>query len=704
MRITLFLLLGIIIFLFTGGVEGSTHSYIVPIDYPTLQDAIDNVPPGSTIYVDVDQTISSEIQIHGKTLLTIVFRDSSVKTVPGYSDPSLIDIRGSRYISIQGLEAIVDNPSSFILSGVSIRDTRGVSIVDMRYSVLGIPSATHLRGVSIYSGAEYISIFNLRMTDITNRWSVVAIQFWSVSDDNTFLLDGLEMVNVTSLFQGVEGVTLISINLRGWSLHLKDLVFRDIDALGYSFFGVHIGNYQVIEDTEVVIKGLEASGVHARWWPEAINIWSISGVWRDSRLEIMDVEANNFSTELVGYAAIWVNIANYLDAEIELEDIYLEDIDPGPVNSIGIGFKLGMDFLPSSRTGLNLMLNDVEVDGASIGILVDTGNTPGTYGEDINILFKDVETEDVSTGMLLNLRWIINHRVAVENYVHRDRSPSIGLMLLGGSLGSDLNPVSTPHSLDELRANEDIYFAYSVLWRVDIDFAGPSIGITFYESVVDEFHSTLDPDVTIRSVWTLAVEVFSSYTGQGINNALVDIYYPDPALYSSGSTVGGLYQTVLDYIFTGVHVDDIYIEASRDGYTNSTSLPSYLSARYGDINPYNLYTFPSWYGRVVLTLPIMALHTLGFSHDGGLTLLTLDGETGSYQFLYSDKPHKRHNPPYIVHRIDVLRIEGLGKYTVIYVNVHYFGEVHPTVIYIYRDKGLVYSPGPVDFRGWINTG
>jgi len=71
------------------------------------------------------------------------------------------------------------------------------------------------------------------------------------------------------------------------------------------------------------------------------------------------------------------------------------------------------------------------------------------------------------------------------------------------------------------------------------------------------------------------------------------------------------------------------IDASMQGARASTGYIPYVGDEI---------TLPSWYGRIILRLPILAVRAVGFSHDMGTTALEILGYRGGYAGHYSYTP------------------------------------------------------------------
>ncbi len=694
------LIVSILVLVTLLGVENvSSSTYIVPIDYPDLHTAVAGASPGSTIYVDTWQSIASPININGKSGLTIVFRGVGIQTTSPYSSSSLLRVTGSSDVLIMGLEIRLGDVSAPSLSLVEIVGSQRVRILGLSASYNGAAEPWWLFGVAIRGSSDDITLTNLAFRDLSARSLVSGVLVHFVSTNGfDMVLNGLQMIDATS--QGsVEGVTLATPTMDGWRVSLTNIWLYGLRGYGWGVFGVHIPGYSLVRNTSIYITHLYAHDIGARLWPEAVNIWSVFGTWRDSRLVVRNFDLGGFISGYYPYSGIWINIANFDNASIRVERGRIHDL-PQPLvgDSHGIGVNLGMPVPPTSRNKVGLVIRDVTVWDTNYGFRVMGTNT--APASDVNVLVANSTAYNADVGLGLGLSNLNKYVIGVENYRYLNRT-GIGIEISMSNLLSDQHPGPPPTSLSTLRASEDLYIAYSLVWTMTVDYTGPVSRATIYESVLDEHASTSDPDMPFRSIWTLETIVRSSLTNSPVPNVAVSIRFPDPAPYSSGSTdMQGRYSTLMDYYWSSVYVNTVWIGASKSGRNAQTMLDQYIWLRLGDAPPTNLYTLPSWYGQVILFLDILYLRVVGFSHDLGTTVLVIDGSAGYFASKYHRKPIDLPNKPYSIHTLVVTRVYGGPLLLVIEGYIHYLGERWPTVIYVNKIDRMIYSPGPIDFRGY----
>ncbi len=280
-----------------------------------------------------------------------------------------------------------------------------------------------------------------------------------------------------------------------------------------------------------------------------------------------------------------------------------------------------------------------------------------------------------------------------------------------------------------LMDKDDILFKYSILWNVFIravEVKDPSqfIGVSLYETVYYEGKSTYLSGGWINSIWTLQTLVLSSILGTPLEGAVVT--YTSSSFKSSGLTdPSGRYRYMLMYRLDPTVTKEPYVFRPRDsmlwrliveGELEGASDREIYVPYVGDIH-----TLPSWYGEIILQLWAIAIRVVGFSHDMGTTMLMIRGYFGGFAGFYSDKPDAAEGgapiildpnraskdgeqPGYKFYSMRITNIQVSGSLVTIKAIVFYEDFWHPTTIYIERMSGLVWSPGPVDFRGWLVTG
>jgi len=154
--------------------------------------------------------------------------------------------------------------------------------------------------------------------------------------------------------------------------------------------------------------------------------------------------------------------------------------------------------------------------------------------------------------------------------------------------------------------------SYSLIDRFNV-LQGQGI---FYETVYNPYGSLGSP----RSIWTLNVQVLSSYTGLPVSGIRID-YWEDGVYVGSAYTGGdGNSYFTFDYVFdsTDPFIQDLDFSISLSYFSG------YWSYR---LDFGILTTLPSWYDKIILRLAILAIKGYGML-DHIPALMTLMGDRG----------------------------------------------------------------------------
>ena len=431
------------------------------------------------------------------------------------------------------------------------------------------------------------------------------------------------------------------------------------------------------------------------------------------KLNIIDTIISGF------YNGIYLDVGGRISRTFFGRNIHV-DVDKLEVFGASYGFKLrnlGMTYDLSIRI-LNSIFNH-STNGGIMGIFVNTSAFERKLERPpilANFLFylNNVNVSGFKYGIYLHLNMLHRKRIGIERYFYPDRGHFAVYLKMENMVDERTLPDPLPrYDLQEIRFHEDMYIAYSIAWIIDgyyKDRLGyvPKPSITLYETVYDEHHIHLTETI-IRSIWTLETQILSSYTNSPIYGANVN-YYMKGSLISSGHTwYDGTYRSILDYYVSIGYprIDSIFDEASLGRSYASTWYISYI----GDT-----YTMPSWYGRIILYLDFLVFKAIGFSYKLGTTYLQVYGITGdmvgfySYtpdelnkqgrQAIYSElnggvqKKEGLYNLPILV----VGQVKG-GRYILIEAKVYFNGAWQPILFMVNLNNKLIFSRGPVDFRG-----
>ncbi len=710
----------------------SAATYVVPIDYPDLHTAINNVLPGDRIYVDVDQNINTPILISGKSYIDIIFRyGSRVVTQPGFMGTEIIRITTSNNISIYSLDIQYRNTVfNVMISGVMLDRSSNITIDGIVFNVdPAVPAGTFYRVVWINDLSKNISVYNIEMVNqiIPSPQVVgVLISYPTLSQNSKIRIYNVTMENIQLVPPGSGLIAGVFGNIVWYSS--LEFEARNISISGSvagRLMGVSIGGNSVLDYSEVVISDIYGSNLVGDAYLVTLNWMRFTSYVNRTNVTVRDIYGYNWQLSRGG-VGVWIYFNHFRLTDIDVENVDIKNVQ-GP--SIGIVLNMGSPVIspgapyipPDGRSKLYLNVSRIDIanlrsSSMSVGLYITLfGSTPRV--QDSSVYLWNVNVSNTSTGMLLHMWFVERYRFWAEYYRYNNRT-GLGLQLVTRNMLTDMHPVSTPSSLADLRLSEDLYFAYSILWRIQV-LSGSSHGITLFESVVDELNSQIVGPISVRSVWTLETFVYSSITSLPIPGIYVEYLYPAPSQYSFGYTdSSGRYAYIMDYYMTNppvVQVGLIQVAVSSGYYSASVMLPTYISVKEGIPLTESHYTLPAWFGEVVFTLPLVSLKAMGFSHDMGTTYLFIAGTVGWYAGYYSYTPDELWSgglsipsanntwakSPFRNYQLRGLRVSWTGTVVQIRGEIFYDGYWQPVTIYIDPERRVVWSPGPVDFRGWF---
>lgn len=386
---------------------------------------------------------------------------------------------------------------------------------------------------------------------------------------------------------------------------------------------------------------------------------------------------------------------------------------------------------------------DVTSEGGDKNPNVFTWIYHGRGSNGLDMYIRNVFEEGFYEGIRVDTEdYIKTLRIFGYGYIHWERSgPGLSLNVL---LANPSNPLGydpkkfienmvrwTRSGVDELvgmlAEKDDVVFLYSILWPLNLNAPRErdGIGVSLIETVYVQGRETILRNAWINSIWTLETRVVSQYTDTPIPGAYVE--YSHAGLLEASGLTG----PAGSFTSTFIHRIDSSSYNPLDVFSVQRSFisPLRVDARVQGASAGTLYipyvgdeiTLPNWFGRIVLRLPILAVRALGFSHDMGTTYLEILGYRGGFAGFYSYTPDEqmmRHHEGkdnmtekaskqwipggegYNYYDLRILRIAYSPTYIRIEAMILYEGYWQPTVIYINTIERLVWSPGPVDFRGW----
>jgi len=236
--------------------------------------------------------------------------------------------------------------------------------------------------------------------------------------------------------------------------------------------------------------------------------------------------------------------------------------------------------------------------------------------------------------------------------------------------------------------------SYSLIDRFNV-LQGQGI---FYETVYNPYGSLGSP----RSIWTLNVQVLSSYTGLPVSGIRID-YWEDGVYVGSAYTGGdGNSYFTFDYVFdsTDPFIQDLDFSISLSYFSG------YWSYR---LDFGILTTLPSWYDKIILRLAILAIKGYGML-DHIPALMTLMGDRGVIllfadagsliRFLSGDR-----DVPYKLLRVYIHDMSDYGTYLVVEATLenHLAWRV-PVRMWILPRQGILRIHGPSDAVFYFSNG
>ncbi len=724
----------------------AAQSIIVPIDYPDLQTAINNALPGTSIYVDTDLTISSPITIIGKDNLYIVLRyGSKIIADSGFVGQEIVLIDRSSKIILTDFTISYEGSSALpALDFLRIKSSNNIAVKNLSVSIDTNTHPVALRFISIDDGSINITITNVTGVDMAlTSLSVVGvfanIQFMSggyITMDSLLFEDialgspgsfegvKIELMRVTGLDIKVSNVAVKRV-YSTWVQGINSTYLRQVRNIETQYTNVTLTNI-VGSGGGISFRGLTFS----RFTVPVIldSIVTIRNLMLSSWIEPNMPMPYKFDGVIIE-APYFYNLTVKID-EVTIKDINSPDILSGLYTGEAHGIHIDVSYFILEAFGLPTYDIKIDIDRVSISRLYSWGTIgifsdfEGFYMSRIRYTINNVNITDVGIydfgiigyGKVLRANSLFDYRVWIEEFFFNDREGiGAGIWL---RRADDIHPINTPRNLNELRQSEDLYFAYSILWRVYAASAWTN-SMTLFETVVDELNSRIALLMRVRNVWTLETFVYSSITSLPIPGVYVEYLYPTPSQYSFGFTdSSGRYAYIMDYYMTNppiVQVGLIQVAVSSGYFSSSVMLPSYISVTEGLPLSESYYTLPAWFGEVVFTIPLVSLRAMGFSHDMGTTYLFIAGTVGWFAGYYSYTPDELWNgdiatpgtnntwvkSPYRNYQLRGLRVSWTGSVIQIRGEIFYDGYWQPVTIYVDPERRVVWSPGPVDFRGWF---
>ncbi len=668
----------------------------VPDDYPSLSDALISVPDNSVIILKKIETVNSPINILYKRNVTVI--GGGIKTQTDYKFPTILFLLGSKVklvnFSIEGKLFPTPFASDIYLSAIRV----------VRSDLDLINTSVKLNNLT-YSLTWYRTV-GLRVTS-----SNVLMKNVNITGDIGLFLRDADIFFRRVIFGPV--------NLKSEGLNVEASLTGVLMEFSIPNNSVYIKNYKIRYNEYIGIRLLSAPGVDFRDMP-------LPGTNRIIFEGGSVIGKPTFSsTGIVGFVV--------RSTTVIFRDLYIG----GAINGVSFRMSLGMGrgSIPMGFDILfrfeNVRMNVLE-DGFFFGeesqllfnnslifrnVIItpisSLGNDAFTFVLDryhplyigykqIFLYLENISIYNFTRGFVGRISYPGEKNIWVENFFFNNRF-GYGLDLKVFESIFDRSPDNPGLivSLSDLRGKEDLYFAYSILWNFRLEYMSQGLGqlsesIVLYETVYDEFNST-SLGFTVYSIWTLETIVYSEELRLPLNRIQVE-YDVSPFEYSLGYTdPSGSYRHrfVYEYNDSYSFIGYIYVEASSGENVASTWYIPYIN---------DTYTMPSWFGNIILYLDVVAFRALGFSHKTGTSILMINGYTGYLNGYYSLKPNNidlKDGNGYTTYPIRVFKVIYSPAYLIIYSEILFSGYWQPYTIMVNLRTNIVYSTGPIDFRGVI---
>ncbi len=382
------------------------------------------------------------------------------------------------------------------------------------------------------------------------------------------------------------------------------------------------------------------------------------------------------------------------DINVEISDVTVKDTDYGVTTWSVITWPVPLG--PHESVYVNI--SDFTIEASTVGIL--TTSSPNgdlyLYVEDgyidadgyaiipVSANYAATYVYNVNTSSNLGGIWVVTWSFPeAESYLYTEwwfddrASPSYSLQISEFPFFDGV--VSTRFNV-----------SFSLIETFDV-VAGDGI---LFETVYTPFGSVGQPD----SIWTLNIQVLSSITGLPVSGIAIDFWESGSYLTTSYTGGDGNSYTTFSYEVdpSNPFIQNLVFSISTTYFSGSWS---YL----GDFG--YTYTLPSWYGKIILRIPLLAIRAYGYS-DHIPALLSIYGDRGSI-LLFPDasslvKYMFGEESPFILLNLKVLDAQFMGLYSVVDAVV-YGPRIQPTPVrlYIYPEMGVIRANGPIDMIFYI---
>ncbi len=668
----------------------------VPDDYPSLSDALISVPDNSVIILKKIETVNSPINILYKRNVTVI--GGGIKTQTDYQFPTILFLMGSKVklvnFSIEGKLFPTPFASDIYLSAIHAVQSdldlinTSIKLNNLTYSL------TWYRTVGLIITSSDVSMRNVNITgDIGLLLRDAEISFRRVIQGPVNLKS--EGLNIEASLTGIS----MGFSIPNNTVYIKNYKIKYNEYIGVSLFsipGIDPRDMPLPGTNTIIFEGGSIIGKPTFSSTGIVGFVarSTSIIFRDLRIDGA-IDGVSFR---MGIRAGRGGIPMGFDILFRFEDVRM--------NVLENGFFFGEE-------GQLLSNNSLIFSNVTITPLSNTGKDAFTFVFDryhplyvgykqVFLYLENISIYNFTRGFVGRIYYSGEKNIWVENFFFNNRF-GYGLDLEVFESISDRSPTNPESiaSLNDLKVEEDLYFAYSILWNFRLEYTTqglgqPSESIVLFETVYDEFNS-VSAGFTVYSIWTLETIVYSEAFRFPLTKVQVE-YDVSPFEYSIGYTDPSgsyRYRFVYEYSESLIFIDYIYVEASLGEKVASTWYIPYIN---------DTYTMPSWFGNIVLYLDVTAFRALGFSHKTGTSILIINGYTGYLDGFYSLKPNDinlNDGNGYTSYPIRVFKVIYTPAYLIIYSEILFNGYWQPYTIMVNLKTNIVYSTGPIDFRGVI---
>ncbi len=675
-------------------VEASTVCY-VPSTYANVEEALANgcneiyfdgdVYEVGPIILDADSTMFNRIYVNGSGFKWVL-PDLNTYRLEFYDFEYIefsninISFQGSGFHTLFERSPLnLTNVTIHIYGGLNIFNIVNSSLTVYRAYVYkhasSLPFSIHSYGDDIYmddlnvygypeSYAMAVNIFETAVLRLENSYlegltTLSVIQSPDHSADDSFI----QLMNNVFYGSGYSAL-YVSINAMNVSFNLSNSTFI-LNPLYGGTYGIFISVDPSPESVYINISNVNVYGLIGRG--------TVALAYEIGPYKVGVVESNvvNFLFENIEMGIFATSRSVFPNVYTPIFGVFKLYIENGSILSSGFSLYL------SNPLGTALMLEVENLNTTSLTsqaiVIVSNQNVTAKlqniftrgYGPDILIYYYGIffprRTPPLNNTYIEIVNWIANRSF-------RKSETSLEIFTL-------------PNQRLHVKISKSLFGRFSVYGNASI---------FFNESVYREVSSQASGDVDIRSRWTLNVRVLSSYTGYPVPNIRVDLERNILVGYGFTDYTGNAFIT-LDYDLntSDPFIEELFLMIST----------SYFRGRWGYYHTFGYnYTLPSWYGYILLRIPILYVRAVGHLHHIPISLEIF----GDYGVIYLYKSVHDLIQGYlfgiqkpvatIYFKISNLYIYGVYLELDIEVYHKYAYQV-PQKLYIIPRERIIYSPG-----------